>query len=350
MPAPDPNAAPESLLVQKFSGLKNTVTAERLSPEELQVGLNIDLDDMGQARRRRGYALAAAGNYHSLFEGATATYVVRNDVLGTVNPDYSFVALRSGVGSDRLAYVQVGEDVYFSSRVTSGVVHSDTAVSDWGAVSDAATWVSPVVNPTSTLPALGGRLLGKPPMATALAYYNGRIFLADGSTVWATELYLYNYIDRTRTFLQFEAEVTMLAAVADGLYVGTTRDVWFLSGRLAEMKRVIALREGALPGSSVIAGAELLSTVLPNRAMTESKDAAVFMSTGGLCVGLSTGEVYNVTEDRVIFPDAVSVAAMVRQQDGISQYVGVADSGGSPSSTARIGGYMDAEIRRFQGV
>jgi hypothetical protein len=60
--------------------------------------------------------------------------------------------------------------------------------------------------------------------------------------------------------------------------------------------------------------------------------------------------VYNLTEDRVWFPDAVAAAAMYREQDGIRQYVGVLNSAGGPTSTARLGDYVDAEIRRFRGA
>ena len=188
-------------------------------------------------------------------------------------------------------------------------------------------------------------------MATALTYYNGRIYMAHDRTVWATDLYLYNYVDKTRTFLQFESEVTMLGAVTNGIYVGTTTDVWFLSGsQLSELKRLPMMSYGALPGSAVSVPSELINPQLPGRQQTESKNALLFMSTSGLCVGLDSGMVYNLTQNQVLFPDAMSVAAMFRRQDGINQYVGVADSGGSPSSAARIGDYVDAEIRRFQGA
>ena len=341
----------DSVLFQKFTGLRNTVTAERLEQGELQTAINVDLDDAGQLRRRRGYAQVGSGNYHSLFRGDFATFVVRNDVLGVLNPDYSHTALQSGVGSERLAYVQVAGNVYFSSSLVSGQINESLTVSAWGAVSEAGTWLSPVVNPTSTLAAVGGRLLGKPPMATALTYYNGRIYMAHGKTVWATDLYLYNYVDKTRTFLQFESDVTMIGAVTNGIYVGTTADVWFLSGaQLSELKRMPMMNYGALPGSALPVPAELVNPQVPNRPQPESKNALLFMSTSGLCVGLDGGMVYNLTQNQVLFPDAVSVAAMFRRQDGINQYVGVADSGGSPSSTARIGDYVDAEIRRFQGA
>ena len=341
----------DSVLFQKFTGLRNTVTAERLEQGELQTAVNVDIDDAGQLRRRRGYTLAASGNYHSLFRGDFATFAVKNGVLGVVNPDYTHTAIQSGVGSEPLAYVQVAENVYFSSSVASGVIGEDLTVSAWGAVSEAGTWLSPVVNPTATLPAIAGRLLGAPPMATALTYYNGRIYMAHGKTVWATDLYLYNYVDKTRTFLQFESDVTMLAPVTNGLYVGTTTDVWFLAGsRLEELKRQPMMHYGALPGSALPVPAELVNPQVPNRPQPESKNAVLFMSTSGLCVGLDGGMLYNLTQNQVLFPDAVSVAPMFRRQDGINQYVGVADSGGSPSSAARIGDYVDAEIRRFQGA
>lgn len=349
--APAPPGVQDSVLFQKFTGLRNTVTAERLEQGELQRAVNIDLDDAGQPRRRRGYTRVSTGNYHSLYRGDFATFAVKNDVLGVVNPDYTHTALRSGIGSERLAYVQVAGNVYYSSSLASGVISENLTVSNWGAVSEAGTWLSPVVNPTETLPAVAGRLLGKPPMATALTYYNGRIYMAQGKTVWATDLYLYNYVDKTRSFLQFESDVTMLGAVTDGIYVGTTADVWFLDGsQLSELRRVPMMNYGALPGSALPVPAELVNPQIPNRPQSESKNAILFMSTSGLCVGLDNGMVYNLTQNKVLFPDAVSVAAMFRRQDGMNQYVGVADSGGSPSSAARIGDYVDAEIRRFQGA
>ena len=343
-PAPPPQ---DSVVIQKFDGLKNTVTPERLAPTELERATNVDLDDVGQAHRRRGFTQVDSANYHSVFQGDHAVYAVRNDVLGVINPDYSFTALLSGVGSERLAYVQVADVVYFSSSLTSGKIATDGTVSPWGAVSDAGIWLSPVVNPTDTYHQVRGRMLGRPPMATALAYLNGRIYLAHGQDVWATELYLYDYVDKTRNFKRYESEVTMLGAVTDGIYVGTSHDVWFMSGsEFAKMGRIPIMNYGALPGSLVYVPAELIDPKIPHRPQTESKNAVVFMATTGLCAGMDSGVSYNLTQNHVLFPDGQSVAALFRRQDGVNQYIGAVDSGGTPSSTARIGDYVDAEIRR----
>lgn len=338
---------PESLNIQKFSGLKNIVSPERLGPDELQIARNIDLDHIGQVRRRRGYKLAAAGNYHSLYKPSAQRhmYVVKDGNLGILYSDCTFNVLKSNVGTDRLAYVEVADKTYFSSATSSGVINPDHTVSPWGATTSEGMWLSPIVNPTQTLNPIFGTVLKKPPLATALAYYNGRIYLAEGKTVWATELYLYDYVDKTKNWLQFESNVTMLASVADGFYVGTETDVWFLTGPLKEMRRLKVHPYRAVPGSAVSVPTAYIDTQ-----RISTRTAVMFLTDLGLCTGLDGGYVSGVTHDRVWFPKADSAAAMFRVQDGYTQYVGVTDSGGSPSSKARIGDYIDAEIRRFKGA
>lgn len=347
MDDPQPQVAPEPVVIAGFKGIKNTVTPERLSAEDLERAINIDLDDAGQVRRRRGYTLAAAGSYHSLFTAQGGTiYGVKDNDLGIIRADYAFTVLRGGVGPQPVAYVQVGEDIYFSSATTSGVIHSDETVTAWGALVSPGEWHSPVVNPTTTLPAIAGKVLGAPPLATSLAYYNGRIYLANGKTLWATELFLYGLVDKTRTYLQFESDITMVGAVSNGLYVGTRTAVWFLSGAFNEMRRVIALDAGAVPHSMVTVPTDVATR--SNEALTRA--TLMFMSERGVCLCQDGGIISNLTQTKVLMPTTIDAAAMLRQQDGINQYVGVLTSPGVPTSTARVGDYIDAEIRRFQGA
>lgn len=341
----DAETVPESVVFSTFKGLKNTVTSERLETTDLERALNVDLDDVGQLHRRRGYVLKSAGNCHSIYTNGGTTYGVKDGVLGVINPNYSFTALLSGVGADRVAYVSIGDATYFASRAVSGRINADNTVSPWGAASDAGLWLSPVINPTSTLGAVAGRLLGAPPLATALAYLNGRIYLANGRTLWATELYMYDYVDKTKSYKMFEDEITGIGAVTDGLYVGTESGVWYLSGTLNEMKRTRMADYGVMPGSMVETPADFIGLE-----KAQSKTAIMMMTTGGVYAGLDNGGFYSITEDRVWLPQAVNVSALFRKQDGVNQYLAVANSGGTPVSNTRIGDYVDAEIIRFQGA
>lgn len=339
-------AQKDSVSLSKFEGLRNTVASERLSPGELEVAVNVDIDDAGELRRRRGTTRVATGSHHSLFRaGDDRHYVVKNGALCRLFPNYSTQLLKLGIGQDPLSYVKVGEDVYFSSRSQSGVINEHDVVSNWGAYTDGGTWLSPVLNPSDSLPAVRGKLLGAPPLATSLAYFNGRIYLANERTLWATELYLYNYVDKTKNFIFFESNITGIGAVTDGIYVGTEEAVFFLSGPFNEMRRIHTVDAGMIAGSVVDVPPEFVGAE-----ESQSKNAILFMTTLGLYMGLDGGDCMNLTKGRVEFPRSDVVAPLFRRQDGLNTYIGVADSAGTPSSSARIGDYVDAEIRRFQGV
>ncbi len=345
-PAADPNT-PESVVLSQFAGIKNTVAPERLQPNELERAVNIDLDDVGQARRRRGFTRKLSGVCHSLFTASYATFVVKDGVLSIVNPDYSLRALQSGISADPLDYVQVGDDVYFSSMTHSGIIRRDGSVDPWGQQVSPGVWLSPVVNPTATLPQIRGRLLGAPPMASALAYWNGRIYMVSGRLLWATELYNYTLVDKTKNFLPFEDDITDIGVVTDGLYVGTRSACWFLSGRFNEMTRIPVTDYGVLPGTMLPIPSELINPQVPLDQQAPTKNALVWMSSFGLVAGMDSGNSFNLTTNMTIFPEAETGAAFFRRQDGINSFVAALNSGGTPTSTARIGDYVDAEIRRF---
>lgn len=185
-------------------------------------------------------------------------------------------------------------------------------------------------------------------MATALAYYNGRIYLAQGRTVWATELYAYNFVEKVTNFLPFEADITLLGAVGDGLYVGTTEGIWFISGpTFKEMKRVRVMDTPAIPGSMVGVPGELANP--PQVGLDQDTSAQVsllFMTGRGYCGGHDGGTCYNYSESKFIFPAAQTVAAFFRRQDGMNQYIAVLNSQGTPADDARIGDYVSAELVR----
>lgn len=341
-------------MFQSFAGLKNTVNPERLTARELERALNIDLDDVGQAHRRRGFTKVDSADYHSIYSGDThdpgTIYGVRAGVLGVINPNFTFTALQAGVGPSRVDYTQVGDITYFSSATTSGQISKANVVTPWGAVDDAGIWVSPVLNPTTTLGAISGKQLGAPPLATSIAACNGRIYLAHGRTLWATELYLYNYVDKTRTFIQFEDDIAFVKAVSDGLYVGTAGAVYFLQGPLAQMKMTTEIKSPAWPGSAVMAPAEIVHPRARDGQPYPMGPSVLFMTDDGMCAGFNSGEAYNLTRAQFLFPKASSAAALFRDQNGATTYVAVADSGGTPKANAQIGDFLDAEIVRFQGV
>ena len=352
MPQPPPTDPTDTVAFDSFTGIKNTIDSTNLTARDLERAVNIDLDDAGKAHRRRGRTLVASGAHHSLFtSNAGKLFGVKNQTLGVIRPDYTFSPIMTAIGAQppisQLAYVQVGDSIYFSSPDECGVISEGAeTVSAWGPSAD--IWLSPVLNPTAGLPAIAGKLVGAPPLATALAYWNGRIYLAQGSVMWATELYLYNVVDKTKNFFPFEAPITMIGVVGDGLYVGTQEGCWFLSGStLKELKRTRVLDSAVIPGSMVYIPAEMANPPQVDLGSDQPLSLAIlFMTVNGYCAGQNSGQCFNLTESKVIFPNAVSASALYRTQDGVHQYVAVLDSGGDPVSSAAIGDYVDTEIIR----
>jgi hypothetical protein len=354
MPAETPQGIPESITFDSFTGLKNTLNRERLGPHDLAVAVNVDLDDSGQPHRRRGCTLVASGDFHSLFNADDGTvYGVKDGDLGVINPDYSFdivlanVAGDYDIGQTPLDHWQIGDDIYFTSPYSAGIItHSTKQVNDWGPAQN--FFLSPVVDPTSTLPAIRVKLLGAPPLASYIAYYNGRLYLAAGNMLWATEFQLYNLVDKNRGFIQFEDTITMVGVVTDGIYVGTVSGVWFLLGGAFErLARTRVMDSPVIPGSMIYIPGELANPPQIGPGVdTPASFSIAFFTTRGFCTGEDSGKCTNLTESKVFFPVAKRATAFFRRQDGMNQYVACLDSGSTPVNGARIGDYVDATIIR----
>lgn len=343
----------DSVMFAAFVGLRNTAASKRLAaprvgklaePVELEAAVNIDIDNELMIRRRRGQTLAVAGDFHSAWTGDNNTFVVADGALSVLYPDFTTATILSGIGTTRLAYLQIADTVYFSGENVSGKILPDLSYTPWGTTDATGEWVSPVTRPTQYVGEIQGRRLTAPPHAEYLAETNGRIYLAQDDVLWATEFMLYDHVDATKNYMQFESKITGLGTVEGGMYVGTMSGTYFLSGPLSEMSRTEVDTYQTIPRSMISVDAEVLGED------KKGKTAIMYMTDNGLCAGLDGGSAYNLTKKRAIFPGATSVAALFREQDGINQYIGVTDTGGTPSSKARIGDYVDAEIRRFQGA
>jgi hypothetical protein len=131
-------------------------------------------------------------------------------------------------------------------------------VRPWGKTSGQGLWLSPVIDDTPTLGQVSGQLLGDPIRASCIESYKGRIYLADGKTLWATELYRYHLVNRTRGFMQFEHDITLVMAVDDGMYVGTTGGLNFIKGAFGAFELSTINGDAVLPGSGQFVPTELV--------------------------------------------------------------------------------------------
>jgi len=116
-----------------FLGLRNTVSPESFSKQDLATCLNCDIDDSLGISRRKGYsAPVTAAVDRDLWASGSVCLGVGSNSLKLVNPDWTTTTLRSGLtASKSLSYTFVGDRVFYSNGVELGCVQNG-AHRTWG--------------------------------------------------------------------------------------------------------------------------------------------------------------------------------------------------------------------------
>jgi hypothetical protein len=150
-----------------------------------------------------------------------------------------------------------------------------------------------------------------PPAGRIVFYFAGRMYVANGGHIFYSDPLEFELFDIRSNFLSFSSAVTIAAPVGSGLFVCTAEETVFLSGRdPVEFVAQPIANYGAVPGT----------LVYPRTDKTSANDitgrTAMWMSKQGVCVGLPSGEMVNVTSDRYSVPEAASGAGLFKMQGG----------------------------------
>lgn len=116
-------------------GMDNIHKAESLPADALRLCVNYDIGDDGVLRVREGATEIYTGNIQkgsvwSTPEGDVTLFVEDGD-LKRLNADYTATTVESGVGDTPIAYLELNGSVYYSNRITNGIVR-DGVRYDWG--------------------------------------------------------------------------------------------------------------------------------------------------------------------------------------------------------------------------
>jgi hypothetical protein len=180
---------------------------------------------------------------------------------------------------------------------------------------------------TDTTAALDREPVRPPPPGTVVEIHKGVSYLVDGHVVWASEQYGLERFRPASRFLQMPGKVTLFAAVDDGIFVATDRETWFLTGtEVGTLKARSILSYGAVPGTSAKFDTELLSEDGEKTGVNAA--AALWVTQFGVILGVTGGQVRNLTEGKYSFPTAQSGAGLVRTARGYSSYIGVLKGAG----------------------
>lgn len=166
-------------------------------------------------------------------------------------------------------------------------------------------------------PQFVGTGLAPPPVGTQMAVWGARVLLAEGRTLWATRPLQPELCDLTRDFIQFEGDITLVYGTGEGIFVGTTRALYFLKGEVFS-----ELRMEGIVVAPVVLGSLVefpLSYLAEDARPKDGADGAlcivdgyVYLLHGGGASAL-TAQKYRTT--------ATEVFSTVRLRDGVMQYL-----------------------------
>lgn len=171
-------------------------------------------------------------------------------------------------------------------------------------------------------------LLSPPPLGILPAFWRGRVLLAAGNLLLASKTHMWHLFNMRRDFKQFEDQITLVMPLTDGIYIGTTKRLYWLSGTEWDKLTMNSATEGLVVlGSGVAAPGEQLKRGESNGQPIHGSDGAmVCICDGRIVAGFNNGDISRMTEGVYHRHDLVEVSAAFREVRGISQYVAAATS------------------------
>jgi hypothetical protein len=290
------------VIFKNFRGINNVSNGINLETDELTEAKNVDIDNEGRAKRRDGYTrkFVPSGKLHSLWSNDRLCLFIDGTTLKRLNADYTATTIRTGVTNLPMEFLDVNENVYYSSASVNGYI--DTLFAD-------NQYTDPGIN-----------FKVKPMPGQHIEYYNGRIYIARNETIWFTDAYAYERIDMRFNAIKMKDEVTMLKAVDDGLYVsvGDINDrssVIFLSGSTPEdmTSREVA-NYGAIEGTAVKPKSAFVGDGANGKTV-------LWVSRKGVCLGGNGGNFTNLTAARYEVPRNRYGSGLFRIINGVPQYI-----------------------------
>ncbi len=287
---------------QNFTGINNVADATNLKLEELAEAKNVDIDNEGRVSRRDGYTrkFTPSGKMHSMWSNDRMCFLVDGNELKRLHEDYTTTSIRINVSTLPMEFVDINEDVYYSNASAIGFIDS---LGVHNLLSDPNVEYKEAPQP-----------------GQHIEFYNGRLYIARNHTLWFTDVFAFNRVDRRYNAIEFKDEITMLKAVDDGMYIsiGDINDrssVIFLAGASPQdfVQRVVA-DYGAIEGTAT----------KPNEAFIgdgANGQVVLWASRKGICLGGNGGSFRNLTAGKYEVPTNRYGSGFFRINSGVPQYI-----------------------------
>jgi hypothetical protein len=298
---------------------------------------NCDIDNQSNVSRRTGSTLVTAGSISNAWSNNEMTYCTVANRLSSINMSTGQITTIGGVQAlqNTVEFKQVNDVVVFSDSVIIGVLEGTVATIIANATLLAPSDSAIATRVTDTYPAdfqatasnfnidtfkdntFGGK---------CLEYFNGRLYFAKDNFVYCTKAFDIEHIDvRYAVVAGFPEDVTAIARVNDGLFIGTSTNTYFLRGTSPDPK------DGGFTQTHIAKYGIIYGTVVRFQgdivADAKTKNTVVlWSSTLGVFCGTEGGMYTCLSLNQITVPAGDVGTAIVREQGGIYQYIVCYDS------------------------
>lgn len=153
-----------------------------------------------------------------------------------------------------------------------------------------------------------------PPNSSIIRLFKARAVAVDYDTLYFSDPFSYSWFDMRANFIRMAGEITMCAALDNGIYVSdSTGTHWLQGSDPANLAKTTLTSRKAVKGTAIV--------VNPSDAGGAGNPYVLFTTDSGIVSGDSNGAITDVTSAKVVIPKGESGAAMLRQVDGSTQYV-----------------------------
>jgi hypothetical protein len=264
--------------------------------QDLAVAFNVDHDQTGRINRRKGYAATArTETVQSMWCDGGPCLFVTGSSLCSLAADFTYTALATVTQGAKIDYEQVGDKTFWLNGYEKGQIANN----------ENNAWVTGTYHGPETK-----RQLSDPPIGTIVAAHSGHMYIAKGEFLFFSEPFSFSTFDLSRGFLPLGSQIRMVRPVADGIYVGTHKAVYFLSGndpKKFTLNKVLS--------SPVIKGTDqeidLSNISWENLRQNQTGHGAIFTCKAGICLGLPNGQVHNLTHKKLTERSALSGSGLV---------------------------------------
>jgi hypothetical protein len=289
----------------RFTGLDNQHDPQEVGGEGLVVAANVDIMDDFAVRRREGYTASSltGTSLHSMWSNAAGSYgfIVDGDALIGLDTSLNQTAVGTLPSVDPVNYCEVNEaTVVLSTSATRYVVNNAFVTPTVPTGLDSETEFKALIT------TLGG--------GNDLCYFNGRLYVARDDGLHFSDAYNIGTYDTRDYHLPTGFTVQKIASARDGIWVGGSDRIVFLSGMSPKEFQFIDMHD-----SGVLAMAPTTLDGWLN--FTEAAPAHAVLTDSGAYLLADGGKMIDVTNEKYHPPQGSGHSGVVRDINGSKQFL-----------------------------